>query len=141
MIREEVWWLTGCVVFLVIPVALAQSGGGYDLTWNTIDGGGGTSAGGGFELSGTIGQPDASAANMTGDIFALTGGFWAGAGVGPAGDCDNDGDVDLDDYVDFANCLAGPAGGTDPVCECFDLDGDGDVTLADFAEFQAAWTN
>jgi hypothetical protein len=56
--------------------ALAQSGGGYDLTWNTIDGGGGTStsANGVYKLSGTIGQPDAG--TLTGGAYKLNGGFW-----------------------------------------------------------------
>ncbi len=41
--------------------ANAQSGGGYDLSWWTIDGGGITFAtGGSFNLGGTVGQPDAS---------------------------------------------------------------------------------
>ena len=31
----------------------------FDLSWHTIDGGGGYSVGGTFELNGTIGQPDA----------------------------------------------------------------------------------
>ena len=54
----------------------AQTGGGYDLTWNTLDGGGGTSSGGGYSLSGTIGQPDAG--ELTGGTYSLKGGFWAG---------------------------------------------------------------
>lgn len=54
--------------------ALAQSGGGYDLTWNTIDGGGGTSTGGTYTLSGTIGQPDAG--TLSGGAYTLNGGFW-----------------------------------------------------------------
>jgi hypothetical protein len=58
-------------------IALAQSGGGYDLTWSTIDGGGGTSAGGGYTLTGAIGQPDAGV--MSGGGYTLTGGFWVGA--------------------------------------------------------------
>ena len=46
------------------------------ISWYTIDGGGGmNSAGGGLQLDGTIGQPDAGA--MTGGGFSLTGGFWA----------------------------------------------------------------
>ena len=62
-------------------VALAQSGGGYDLTWSSVDGGGWMfSAGGGYSLGGTIGQPDASAAYagaaLTGGGFTLLGGFW-----------------------------------------------------------------
>jgi uncharacterized membrane protein len=54
--------------------AIAQSGGSYDLTWNTFDGGGGTSAGGAYSLSGTIGQPDAG--SMSGGAYTLNGGFW-----------------------------------------------------------------
>ncbi len=55
----------------------AQTGGGYDLTWNSIDGGGATfSTGGGYSLGGTIGQTDAGAAS--GGVYSLSGGFWAG---------------------------------------------------------------
>ncbi|MDH7487773.1 MAG: hypothetical protein QHJ81_16060 [Anaerolineae bacterium] len=62
---------------LVASVALAQSGGGYDLTWNTVDGGGYTwSTGGGYSLVGTVGQPDAGA--LSGGGYALVGGFWGG---------------------------------------------------------------
>jgi hypothetical protein len=56
-----------------LPCA-AQTSARFDLSWSTIDGGGGTSTGGVFQLSGTIGQPDA--ANSAGGNFALTGGFW-----------------------------------------------------------------
>ena len=58
------------------PPAKAQSGGGYDLSWSTIDGGGGTSTGGVYSVSGTIGQPDAGA-TMTNGQYSVTGGFWA----------------------------------------------------------------
>ncbi len=63
---------------LLVPatIALAQSGGGFDLSWNTVDGGGGASSGGAYTLSGTVGQPDAGA--MSGGAFSLQGGFWAG---------------------------------------------------------------
>lgn len=54
--------------------ALAQTGGGYDLTWSTIDGGGGTSNGGAYTLGGTIGQPDAG--TLSGGTYTLIGGFW-----------------------------------------------------------------
>ena len=37
----------------------AQTGGGLDLSWFTVDGGGGTSTGGSFSLDGTVGQADA----------------------------------------------------------------------------------
>jgi hypothetical protein len=59
----------------------AQSGGTYELTWSTIDGGGATfSTGGTYELGGTIGQPDASN-NMSGGNFGLAGGFWTSVNV------------------------------------------------------------
>ena len=55
--------------------ALAQSGGSYDLTWNSIDGGGAMfSVGGTYSLGGTIGQADAG--TMSGGAYTLNGGFW-----------------------------------------------------------------
>ncbi len=76
-----------CVLLLLAVLAaavfvsqavFAQSGGGYDLTWNTIDSGGVIfSTGGDFSLSGTIGQPDASAA-LGGGGYSLVGGLWSG---------------------------------------------------------------
>src|SRR5512144_1975161 len=61
--------------------ALAQTGGGYDLTWSTIDGGGGSSAGGVYQLAGTFGQPDAGT-TLSGGVYSLSGGFWAGGANG-----------------------------------------------------------
>jgi hypothetical protein len=55
-------------------VATAQN---YSIDWFTIDGGGGTSAGGPYSLSGTIGQPDANQQPMTGGNFSISGGFWS----------------------------------------------------------------
>jgi hypothetical protein len=49
----------------------------YAIDWYTIDGGGGTSTGGVYSVSGTIGQPDASSQPMTGGNYSLTGGFWS----------------------------------------------------------------
>ena len=46
----------------------------YSIDWFTIDGGGGTSTGGVYSVSGTIGQPDAG--HMSGGNFTLDGGFW-----------------------------------------------------------------
>ena len=70
--------LIAVLAFALIATAHAQWGGGYDLTWNTIDGGGGEAgSGSGYALVGTIGQPDASG-TMTGSGFTLTGGFWTG---------------------------------------------------------------
>lgn len=49
----------------------------YSIDWHSIDGGGGTSTGGVYSISGTIGQPDASTTPMTGGQYSLTGGFWS----------------------------------------------------------------
>ena len=64
--------LSAAVLFLAIA-AHAQP---YSIDWFTIDGGGGTSTGGVFTLSGTIGQPDAGGP-LTNSQYSFTGGFWA----------------------------------------------------------------
>ncbi len=48
----------------------------YDLSWYTIDGGGGSSSGSGYSLDGTIGQPETGA--MRGGSYSVVGGFWGG---------------------------------------------------------------
>jgi len=63
-------------LILATTVALAQSGGDYDLSWSTVDGGGGTSAGGTFRVAGTAGQPDAG--SISGGTYRVGGGFWGG---------------------------------------------------------------
>jgi hypothetical protein len=61
------------LALLLCQSASAQS---YSIGWFKIAGGGGTSTGGVYSASGTIGQPDASGA-MTGGSYSLTGGFWS----------------------------------------------------------------
>ena len=61
---------------LTAIVSWARAQTNYTIDWYTIDGGGGTSTGGTYQVSGTIGQPDASGA-MTGGNYSLTGGFWS----------------------------------------------------------------
>ncbi len=64
--------------------ANAQSGGAYNLEWNTLSGGGQTFAtGGAYSLGATTGQPDAGA--LAGGSYALSGGFWAGSPVPTTG--------------------------------------------------------
>jgi hypothetical protein len=62
--------LTGLLLGLPL-FAHAQN---YDLSWFKIAGGGGTSTGGTYSVSGTIGQPDAG--HMSGGNYSLDGGFW-----------------------------------------------------------------
>ena len=57
---------------LLIPsLGLAQS---YTIDWYKIAGGGGTSMGGVYAGSGTIGQPDAG--HLSGGNYSINGGFW-----------------------------------------------------------------
>jgi hypothetical protein len=73
-----------CLILLVVACALLTpvglvglAQGGYDLSWWTVDGGGYTySSGGGYEIGGTIGQPDSGV--LAGGSYTLGGGFWRG---------------------------------------------------------------
>jgi hypothetical protein len=48
----------------------------YSIDWSKVAGGGGTSTGGVYSVTVTIGQPDAGNA-MSGGNYSLTGGFWS----------------------------------------------------------------
>lgn len=63
-------------------VSAGPSGGDFEITNSTIDNGGGTSSGGEFTLTGTIGQHDASDTPATGGSYRLSGGFWGAGSVG-----------------------------------------------------------
>ncbi len=72
---KRIPWVLLLPLLLLAPVVLAQTGGDFDLSWGTVDGGStATLLGGTFELGGTVGQPDA--ATLSGDDFILEGGFW-----------------------------------------------------------------
>lgn len=76
---KAIWLLLGacCLLLAAGSLAAAQTGAGYDLSWWTADGGGHTwSSGGGYQLSGTAGQPDAGL--LAGGGYTLGGGFWRG---------------------------------------------------------------
>jgi hypothetical protein len=51
-------------------------GQSYSLDWYKISGGGGASTGATYQVTGTIGQPDAGSA-MSGGQYSVTGGFWS----------------------------------------------------------------
>jgi hypothetical protein len=70
------------LLWIVAPRLQAQTGGAYDLTWNTYDGGGITFASGGvYELGGTVGQHDAGASSS--GPYSLSSGFWGIANLFP----------------------------------------------------------
>jgi len=72
--KSETGWkpVLLCLALILCQSASAQS---YSIDWYKIAGGGGTSTGGTYQVSGTIGQPDAGMA-MSGNNYSLTGGFW-----------------------------------------------------------------
>jgi len=75
--REDTWQKAALGLALLMWMlglggASAQN---YTLNWWTVDGGGGTSTGGVYSVTGTIGQPDAG--QMSGGNYSVTGGFWS----------------------------------------------------------------
>ena len=62
--------------FAVLLIAFKLCAQPYSVDWYKISGGGGTSTGSVFSVSGTIGQPDAGNA-MSGGNYSVTGGFWS----------------------------------------------------------------
>ena len=99
---------------------------GPSITWYTIDGGGGTSTGGGFTLSGTIGQPDAG--TLSGGAFTLKGGFWPGAFDAAVARCNP---------ADIANDSGDPI--HNPVVPANPLIPNNGVTEADYNAFFAGF--
>ena len=63
-------------ILLHSAFCLRAWGQSYSIDWFKIAGGGGTSTGGVYAVSGTLGQPDAGGA-MTGGNYSLSGGFWS----------------------------------------------------------------
>ena len=85
MIKRTI--LIAAALALLGSVTLAQAhsaqlapagGGGFEISWYTMDSGGATfSTGGSYSLGGTIGQVDAG--TLSSGSFTLNGGFWPGA--------------------------------------------------------------
>ena len=73
------WIVLGltCALLLSVSLTFAQTGSGYELSWWTADGAGGTLQGGGYTLQSTAGQPDAGL--LEGGGYLLAGGFWTGS--------------------------------------------------------------
>ena len=74
--HSKTWRLrTACFCFLLSVSCLPTLSQSYSIDWFKIAGGGGTSTGGAYSVSGTIGQPDAGGP-MTNGQYSVTGGFW-----------------------------------------------------------------
>jgi hypothetical protein len=124
-------------IFGLIALASPSLAQPYEINWSTIDGGGGTSSGGIYSLSGTIGQPDAGPA-MSGGIFTLTGGYWTGASQPPGcpADFNGDGFLDFFDYDDYVGCYET---GVCPPGRTADFNNDQFVDFFDYDEFVGAF--
>ncbi|MCA9285841.1 MAG: hypothetical protein KDA22_11530 [Phycisphaerales bacterium] len=125
---------TQFVLLFSLASGLPGDADSFDLSWHTVDGGGGLSAGGNFSITGTIGQADAHA-SMAGDGYSLAGGFWAGAGSTPGSPCSPD--LNGDGMVDGADLglLLAAWNGTGIA----DLDQSGSVDGADLGLLLGSW--
>lgn len=125
--RSRTLAAAGFAVLCAGPPAMAQ----LAIPWSTVDSGGGTSAGSGYFLQGTIGQPDAGQTpTSAGGTLTLTGGFW----VVPIckADFNNDGVLTPSDIFAFLNAyFAGDSGA--------DFDGSGARTPTDIFSFLNAY--
>ncbi len=126
---------TFSVVLIVCAISgqcvLAGSGGPYDLSWSTIDGGGGTSSGGQYVVTGTIAQPDAG--QMSGGDYELAGGFWPGTLFQQCF-------VDFEHFAMFAMYwLDAPCNAGNNFCQGADLDLSTAVEINDVGELGYYW--
>ncbi len=121
-------------------LGVTQAFGQFQIGWYTVDGGGATAPNAsaspgapGYEVAGTIGQPDAGplSSPMTGGAFELRGGFWlVPLACHCPGDMNGDNAKDGLDVQKFVACLTAGGG-----CSCADVDAVSGVTLDDMAVF------
>lgn len=64
------------LLLALLLASFSASAQQYSINWYKVAGGGGSSTGGVYAVSGTIGQPDASSA-MSGGNYSVTGGYWS----------------------------------------------------------------
>lgn len=64
------------LVLGLLTAGFAAHAQNYSIPWYRVAGGGGTSSGGSYTVSGTVGQAEAGP-TMTGGAYTLTGGFWS----------------------------------------------------------------
>jgi hypothetical protein len=70
IVRPAIWAI-GIMLLSASPMD-----GAFDVSWYTVDGGGGASTDGVYMVMGTAGQPDAGKSSGSG--YGLFGGFWTG---------------------------------------------------------------
>ena len=116
----------------IATAARAQSAPGLDLTWNSYDCGGGVSSGGGMDLFGTIGQPDAGRA-ASGALECL-GGFIGAGGTSCYANCDGSTTPPVLNVLDFS-CFLNRFAAGDPYANCDGSTNPPVLNVLDFACF------
>lgn len=126
-------------IAMLLMMTPAIFAGDFDMSWITVDSGGVSPVSGGeFELSGTIGQPDANVMVASGGNYELQAGFWVVVAGPPCpGDVDGSGEVDVTDLLELIAAW-GPCPDPGPPCSA-DIDEDGEVDVADLLALIAAW--
>ena len=115
----------------IVLISISMVEADYSIPWYTIDSGGGTSSGGSYQLTGTIGQPDAGFHDEA--PYELLGGFWVG---GPL--CI----VNLEHFATFASYwLDGPCNESNNWCGGADLNQLNDVDIVDLGILASEWLN
>ena len=71
--HRKIVLFAGALLLLAASAVHAQTN--FTIDWYSVDGGGGSSTGGTFTVTGTIGQPDAG--KISGGGFGIDSGFWA----------------------------------------------------------------
>jgi hypothetical protein len=76
--QSKTWRLALLLGFIILhsSFCLRALGQSYSIDWCKISGGGGMSTGATYQVSATIGQPEAGWA-MSGGQYSVTGGFWS----------------------------------------------------------------
>ena len=82
IMRRTATLLALLMVALAFPASAGNPPHSYSIDWYKVAGGGDTSTGGVYAVSGTIGQHDAGI--MTGGRYGLAGGYWAILAVAPS---------------------------------------------------------
>ena len=82
--KTEIWklgvgrWQIGLFLFILLlsSFCFRAAGQSYNMDWYKVAGSTGTSTGGGYNLTATIGQADAGG-GMSGGNYSMSGGFWS----------------------------------------------------------------
>ncbi|MHC4913245.1 MAG: hypothetical protein ACYTE5_09630 [Planctomycetota bacterium] len=119
----------GLMWLLVSLLSLCSNASEYEICWYTIDGGGGVSSGGGYIVTGTIGQVEGGRSAVGG--YDVLGGFWP---AGPLCTVEFHHYARFADYWLFSGCDAGK-----DWCGRADLDQMGDVDGVDLGLFVEEW--